>query len=227
VHQKLDIPFKLIYVNDCSTDKTGQLVESYIRVHGLESMCTVIHNETRIGALANQYNVIHTLSDHALVVQIDGDDFLAHDRALERVLQEYSDKDIWISYSKMIYYPEKRNAGWSCKQFPQYVLDTNSFRSYDWASSHLKTFYAGLFKRIKREDLLYQGDFFQMAWDLAYMFPMLEMASRGHIAFIPDVLYIYNHHNPISDHNKDLGLQKRLDRLIRGMSKYDPIELLD
>jgi len=224
VNQKLDIPFKLIYVNDCSTDRTGQLVDTYIRAKGLESMCTVIHNEKRVGALANQYNIIHTLPEHVLVVQVDGDDFLAHDRALERVLQEYSDKNIWISYSKMIYYPENLNTGWSCKQFPQWVLDTNNFRSYDWVSSHLKTFYAGLFKRIKREDLLDQDDFFPMAGDLAFMFPMLEMASRGHIAFIPDTLYVYNHHNPISDHHKDLELQRRLDRLIRNMPKYYLIE---
>jgi hypothetical protein len=42
----------------------------------------------------------------------------------------------------------------------------------------------GLFKKIKKEDLLYEGEFVLMSWDIAMMFPMLEMESKGHIAFI-------------------------------------------
>ncbi len=221
VHQKLDIPFRVIYVNDCSSDRTGELVETYIRGHNCESFCTVIHNEIRLGsALANQYKAIHSLPDHAIVVLIDGDDFLAHDRVLERVLHEYKNKNTWMTYGQMIFYPE---GGTLCEECPQRVFDENSFREEPWVTSHLRTCYAGLFKRIKKEDLLYRGDFFEAAGDFAFMFPMLEMASQGHIRFIPDVLYGYNHHNPISDHNKNLGLQTGLGQLIRTMPKYNPI----
>jgi glycosyltransferase involved in cell wall biosynthesis len=222
VYQKLDIPFRVIYVNDCSTDRTGELVDSYIRTHNCESFCTVIHNEKRFGsALANQYNVIHTLPDHTIVVLVDGDDFLAHDRVLERVLKEYKNKNVWMTYGQMIYYPE---GGTLCEPCSQEVLEENSFRSARWVTSHLRTCYAGLFKRIKKQDLLYQGDFFHTGGDFAFMYPMLEMASKGHISFIPDVLYVYNHHNPISDHNKDLSLQIQLSCIIRYMPKYEPIE---
>lgn len=224
VHQKIKTPFRIIYVNDCSTDKTGPLVDSYIRTHGLESLVTVIHNEKRVGALANLYNVIHTLPDHVLVVQVDGDDFLAHDRAIERIAQEHMDKNVWLSCSQLMYYPEGNNGSWLSEEFPQYVLDNNSFRSYKWVTYHVKTFYAGLFKRIKREDLLHNGEFFPMTWDFAIMFPMLEMASRGHISFIPDILYVYNHHNPIGDRNTNAMLQRQLGGVICAMPKYDPIE---
>lgn len=221
VHQKLDIPFRVIYVDDCSTDKTGVLVDSYIRTHGCESFCTVIHNEKRRGsALANQYAVIQTLPDNVIVVLVDGDDFLAHDRVLERVVKEYKNKNVWMTYGQMIYYPE---GGVLCEECSQEVLDNNSFREQRWVTSHLRTCYAGLFKRIRKEDLLHEGDFFPTGGDFAFMYPMLEMASRGHIAFIPDVLYVYNHHNPISDHHKDLDLQIWLSCVIRDMPKYDPI----
>lgn len=218
-----NVPFRVIYINDCSTDKTGQFVDFYTHINKFESQCTVIHNEKRVGALANLYKIIHTLPDHAIVVLVDGDDFLAHDKVLERVLQEYANKNIWMTYGQMAYYPEGRTL---CEPCPQHVLDENSFRSYRWVTSHLRTFYAGLFKRIKKEDLLYEGDFFQAAWDFAIMLPMLEMASRGHIAFIPDVLYLYNHHNPISVHNERLEFQTRMGSFIRHKPKYTPIELL-
>ena len=225
IAQQKDVPFRVIYVNDCSTDNTGQFIELYIRAHNFESLCTVIHNKKRVGALANLYKVIHTLPDHTIVVLVDGDDFLAHDKVLKRVLQEYTNKNIWMSYGQLMYYPEGEGKGFfSCEKIPQHVLDENGFRSHRWITSHLRTFYAGLFKQIKKDDLLYEGDFFQAAWDFAIMFPMLEMASRGHIAFIPDVLYLYNHHNPISVHNERLDLQRRMGNFARSKSKYDPIE---
>ena len=221
IQQTFDIPFRIIYINDCSTDRTGQLVDVYIRAHKFESLCAVIHNEKRLGSLANIFNVVHTLPDHTIVVLIDGDDFLAHDKVLGRVLQEYTNKNIWMTYGQMVFCPE---GGTLCEKIPQSVLDENSFRSHRWVTSHLKTFYAGLFKQIKKEDLLHEGNFFRFAGDFAYMFPMLEMASRGHIAFIPDVLYLYNHHNPISVHNEHLDLQRRLGSVVRQKPKYDPIE---
>ena len=60
---------------------------------------------------------------------------------------------------------------------------------------HLRTFYAGLFKKIKLGDFLFQGQFFQAACDTAFMFPMLEMAGNKAV-HIQDILYVYNQANP-------------------------------
>lgn len=58
-----------------------------------------------------------------------------------------------------------------------------------------------------------------MTWDMAMMFPMLEMS--GHRSkFISEFLYTYNLSNPINDHKVNQKLQQKLDRLIRGMTKY-------
>lgn len=111
-----------------------------------------------------------------------------------------------------------------CKPLPQGVMDTNSFRRYDFVTTHLRTFKAGLFKRIHREDLMYKDDFYPMAGDLAWLFPMLEMASKGHIRFIPDILYLYNHKNPSSDHNKNLELQQELTYEIYSKRPYEPLD---
>ena len=69
--------------------------------------------------------------------------------------------------------------------------------------------------------MLYEGKFFNVTWDLAIMFPMLEMASDGHIRFIPDVLYIYNADNPLSDIKQQRELQKRLEDVIRKKTRYE------
>ena len=85
----------------------------------------------------------------------------------------------------------------SCIELPQNVIENNSIRKFKWVTTHLRTFYAGLFKKIKLEDLLMDGEFFPRCADLSTMFPMIEMAGY-HIKFIPEVLYLYNDRNPLS-----------------------------
>ena len=67
-----------------------------------------------------------------------------------------------------------------------------------WYTSALRTYYAWLFKKIKKEDLLYNEKFFQTSGDVAEMLPMLEKA-RNHIQFVKEILYIYNTENPLND----------------------------
>ena len=225
VNQKLEWPYEVVYVNDCSHDRTGPLVDEYIKEHKLENLVRVIHNEQNVGALENLYNVIHACPDHKIIVTIDGDDFTAGDHILARIAKEYEDENTWMTYGQLAYYPE--NCGSFCEEIPAWVKETNSFRQYKWVTSQPRTFRAGLFKRIKKEDLLYEGKFYPMAWDLAIMYPMLEMAAKGHIRFIPDVLYYYNHHNPISDHNKNKDLQMKMTMDVVNKKPYKALESLD
>jgi len=135
----------------------------------------------------------------------------------------YANTHVWLTYGQ---FRSSMNGvlGFN-KAIPREVVKNNRFRYHENQPSHLRTFYARLFKNIKKEDLLYQGDFFKMTYDLAIMIPMLEMAGSHH-QFIPDVLYIYNEDNPISDHRVDRDLQRLLDRFIRDMEPYQLLEKL-
>ena len=96
-----------------------------------------------------------------------------------------------------------------------------AFRTYR-CPSHLKTFYAWLFKKIDVEDLKIGGEFFPMTWDQAMMFPMLEMAGDRH-AFIKETLYVYNMTNPINDNRVNAKLQRDLEKRIRSKPSYDKL----
>ncbi len=65
-----------------------------------------------------------------------------------------------------------------------------------------------------------------MTWDMAFMFPMLEMSAKKHFHFISDILYIYNVNNPINDHRVNSQLQNDLDKYIRAMPPYAPLDNL-
>lgn len=216
--------FSIYYIDDASTDKTGELVENYVKTHGLEKKCTIVHNKERKGVLENIYNAVHQIDPEKVVVLVDGDDWLAHDKVLERVAKAYENKKIWLTFGTL---QTAIGRELVCRTpFPEDVIKNCTFRTHDWVSSHLKTFYAKLFQKIKKEDLQKEGKFFPMSGDMAIMFPMLEMASRGHFEHIKEVLYIYNTFNPLSDFQVNISLQRELALYIRRLPPYKPLKKL-
>jgi len=216
--------FRIIYVDDGSTDGTSEKLLNFLENHPKKEKVTVIRNEKNRGApLPNHYETIHNrIEDDEVVVLLDGDDYLAHNHVLNCLDRVYSSKrDIWLTYGQF-YFIHSQTIGWCC-QYPRSVVESNGFREFVHMPSHLKTFYAWLFKKIRKEDLLYKGDFFKMTGDLAIMLPMIEMA-RNHHLFIPNILYLYNDGNELSEHQKSFQKQMELARYIRSLPKYDPLD---
>jgi glycosyltransferase involved in cell wall biosynthesis len=211
--------FRVIYIDDCSSDGTGELVEKFIADRNSGNLIHLIRNPLRLGALHNLYNTIHTCPDDEIVILLDGDDWLAHNAVLKKINDVYADTNCWMTYGQYQSWPDQR-IGYS-REIASETIDNNTFRGNEWCSSHLRSFYAWLFKSIRIEDLISPWrTFYHMAWDQAIMFPMLEMS--GHRAkFISEVLYIYNEANPINDHKVDRQLQRSFETVIRGQKRYD------
>jgi len=209
--------WRAIYIDDKSPDGTGELVKEYIKKHNLEHKIILIQNQERCGALANLYTTIHACPDSAIIATLDGDDRFAHENVLSQVNKVYDYFNVLMTYG--CYIDSSNYTTSCCADYPQEVVQANSFRKHRWITSHLRTFYAGLFNRIKKEDLTRNGQFFPVAWDLAIMFPMLEMAGERY-KFIPEVLYIYNNENPLADHRQSRKIQDDLSDYIRNLEPY-------
>lgn len=214
--------YHIIYVDDCSTDGTLLIAKKYTQIMKKQDKVHFIQNKERHWALYNQYHATHLCKDTDLIVILDGDDWLYGKDVFQYLNQVYSNKNIWLTYGQFFQYPTG-DVGWNVL-IPDSVAKANSFREFTHAPSHLRTYYAGLFKQIKKEDLLYEGDFFTMTGDIAAMFPMIEMAREGHFHFITKNLMVYNIGNPINDHKIVEGLQRKLDLEIRSRAKYQPIK---
>ncbi|MBI2743410.1 MAG: glycosyltransferase family 2 protein [Chlamydiales bacterium] len=217
--------YRVIYIDDCSPDDTFAKAKDLVEKSGQQERFTLIRNEKNRGALSNFYHAIHTCRDNEIIVALDGDDFLAHDEVLVKLNRIYSKGDVWMTYGNYLDYPTYKQSVVSCKKIPDKVVKQNSFRKAPWVSSHLRTFYAGLFKQIKYDDLLYQGNFYPMAGDLAMMFPLLEMSGR-HAQFVSDILYLYNRTNPLNDHKVNFALQEQCANAIRASLPYQPLKSL-
>ncbi len=216
--------WRAIYINDSSTDRTGELVDAYVRHFNLGHKIQVVHNKKNVGAMANFYTWINKINPQHVVVNLDGDDRLAHPKVLETLASVYADKNVWMTYGS--YRPEPDDFVRVCAPLPDWVVKKNAFRDYTWVTSHLRSYYAKLFQNIKKKHFMYKGKFVPMACDLAIMFPALEQSSRGHIRYIHEDLYIYNYQTPINDAKKNQSLILKMDKHIRRMSRYKPINTL-
>jgi len=213
--------YKVIYTDDCSPDKTADKVEAFIKQHKAGDKVELIRNTTRLGAMHNLYNMIHSCDDNDVIVTTDGDDMLAHSRVLHRINEEYESGEVWMTWGSYVDHPQ--NTKGCAKPIPQHIINANSFRRHPWCFSHLRTFKAGIFKKLPESDFK-EGDKWMMAgWDLPIMFGLAEL-SGNRIRHIPDVLYLYNNLNPIQDFKIRLHEQQRIERLVRGRRPYDRIK---
>lgn len=208
----------LVYFDDNSSDDTANLVADYASQKGFSDKVILVANKNRCGAMENQYFAIRQLcAPTDIVIILDGDDRLAHSHVLSYINDVYADGTVWLTYGQYREHP-RGTIGYCCPM-PADIITRNAFREVPMPPSHLRTFYAGLFHKIKLEDLLYEGKFFPMCADMAAMLPMIEMAA-DHFKFIPDILLDYNVANPLNDHKVSWDLQKKCDVVIRARSPY-------
>jgi len=212
--------YRVIYIDDCSPDGTADLVELYIKECGFEEKVILIANKRRQFTLANIYHAAHMCHDDEILVFLDGDDFIAHRSVLTMLNKIYNNPDTWLTYGNHI---RSDGGPGSCLPINESIITQNSYRDYAWVATHLRTSYAWLFKIIYLEDLLFQGKFFPVACDLAFMYPMLEM-SGGRFKFIQNILCIYNVDNALSHFNKNKKWQRLHAEIVYNKRRYTPLK---
>ncbi len=214
--------YRVIYVEDASTDNTYSNVKEFIERHEMQDRFTLIHNEINRKALYNLYTAVHSCKNDEIVVLLDGDDWFANPYVLRDLNHYYENEDVWMTYGQYMRYPDSQMG--MCAPVTKEFLRKGEMRANKWQYSHLRTFYAGLFKRIQLRDLIDGNNFFSSAWDLALMFPMMEMA-REHVYFTPDVFYVYNYETPLTDAKIRLEQQEAIERKVRSMPVYQTLKL--
>ena len=215
--------FQCIVVDDNSTDKSAEIIRELIAD---DDRFVFIENKERKLALRNTYEAINLSNpdDEDVIVIVDGDDWFATKSSLSRVETYYKERNALVTHGSYIEYPSMQKGTFS-RDIPKEVINQNAFRRAPWMSSHLRTWKASLWMKIKKESLLDDdGNFFPMTGDMAVMFPLLEMAG-DRIVHIPEVLYCYNRSNPLNDDRVNHALQMRIEGKIRNAQPYERLNL--
>lgn len=217
--QKYD-NFKVLFVDDCSTDG------SFDKLPHNNEKAVIIKNETRKTALENIHDAIVNHCDpDDIVVLVDGDDWLPNKNVLSYINDFYNKNDCWIMYGQANWTDGRRGfaSAYSAEEF-------KNIRKTPFRVSHLRTFRAGLYQKIKEQDSDFScmkdsnGGFYKMTYDVAIMFPILEMAGVEKVAFNDTILYIYNRNNPISDDRVNQQMQWDIHTEISNKPTFNKIE---
>ncbi len=223
--------FRLLYFDDASTDGAVDVVCDYIKENNISDRVTFIANKTRQRKLANLYRGFYLCDDDEIIVFVDGDDWLVHDRVFEKIVSEYKDPNVWMTYGSYCNKPKIEADKWgvsrngSCNYVPENIIKKRSYRKHTFVFMHLRTCYGWLLKQIKLQDLIarnvsgFVGDFYPASNDLATFFPIVEMVHT-HVRYIPDLLYVRNLYSDIVGFKVDRKPQVSSAFEIRKKKKY-------
>lgn len=216
--------FDIIFIDADSSDNTFELAKEFERP---ENNLLVIKNDIRKYQSENILLGVTMAKPESIIITLDGDDWFPHNEVLRKVNEIYTTTNCWMTYGTYVEHPH-RSVSHIYKEYPLDVRINKRFREVGWLASHLRTFRRELFLKINIEDLKdpSTGDFLSMVADLAFQFPMLEMCGVDKSVYIPDILYVYNCENPLSESKINQGEINRIEKIIRARTKYNTIEKL-
>lgn len=211
--------YKVVVVDDCSTDKTFEIVNKFSFNHYM--YCQNKERQWKTKNIKDGIANPSFLND--VIIFLDGDDWLANSEVLSKLNKVYNDTDCLLTYGSYLDYPSMTK-GKFAQQLPQSVIDNRDYKNYSWSTSHLVSFRANLFNNIPEEYFLdWNGEYLKSGADVACILPMLEMAG-DRIQYIDDILYIYNTNNPLNDHKVDAQMQHDVNMWIRNKPKLEVLK---
>ena len=205
--------FTCYITDDVSTDNTVNIVRETIKN---DPRFILIENKTKFFQPGNYDQIItsRNIDGEEICVEVDGDDWLPDSNVFTRINEVYKDKDVWMTSGSFRYHDGR----------PGFANPPTNFfnvRKQTFTLSHLRTWKSWLWKKIKPEDLRDENNnYWNVAGDLSFMFPMFEMSGEKHYRFLSDINYIYNESNPINDHKVNMSNVLHTVNKIRNKPEY-------
>ena len=208
--------FKCYITDDLSTDRTREKIKDIIKD---DPRFVLIENHTKFFQPGNYDQIIRwrNLDGDEICVEVDGDDWLPNSNVFSKIDEIYQDPEVWMTSGSFKYH-DGRNG------FNSPITTIDNIRKSNFTLSHMRTWKSWLWKKIEVDDLKdSDGNYWSVAGDLSFMWPMIEMSGLEHFRFISDILYIYNESNPINDHKIDLSKVRKIHEKISNKNPYKKI----
>lgn len=210
--------FKIVIVDDASTDYTYELIKQWIEENEITHNIVVLTNEKRMTAVPNIHRAItqHCGKDD-IVVLVDGDDELLGRYSLKVFNDLYQKHNAEVVYSNHIqFYTHIKQTyrGWSMDYSPE-EKKNNLYRDVVQRIAHLRSFKARLYLAVKEADLKDEkGEWLASTYDEVICLPVLEL-SCGRIVYIEEFFYLYNFGIGTNDLQVDPVLQKNIANYVK------------
>jgi glycosyltransferase involved in cell wall biosynthesis len=213
-----------VFIDDASTDDTDARVRNWLAGHP-DHRVEYLHHVERRGGTANTLLGLRMAVPGEIVVELNGDDWLADAGVFNYLNKVYADPDVWMTYNTLRYL-NGMPALWA-RPVPEEIITGNAYRDMDeWVSSAPHTFRSELFGHVLEGTLIdpETGEYWESADDQALYLAMLELAGR-HARHLDRVMYVYNFREDSHCFAGSTLSQGRALR-IRRQSRYLPLERL-
>lgn len=177
--------FELIIVDDCSTDNTLNVIESFN-----DNRILVIKNEVNMGQAAAR-NVGYRVAKGKYIANADSDDINLPHRLEKQLdfLEKNKDVDVVGCWYRELYEEETRHV----IKFPISDFEIKANLLFNPSGSSYVLFRKG---KLKKKNMLYHDETFKAASDYLW-YSRLDDDIR--ISIVPEVLFLYRRHrNQIS-----------------------------
>ena len=188
--------WRIIYVNDCSTDKTKELFSEIVKKNEIEDKVIYIQNKTNMKQAFSKYTAYQLLGNDEIGVVLDGDDWLSNNLVLTILNNFYNQKNCLMAYSGSKLFRDNRIIKhFYPVEYSKEIKEHNNYRSSgQFYFSHLRTGKGILFKQIPKSYMQMNDKWLDRVTDWADMFCIAELAGNR-VEAIPELLHIYNVEN--------------------------------
>ena len=208
--------FTCYITDDLSTDNTVNIVRETIKN---DSRFILVENKSKLYQTGNYDQIIRyqNIGDDEICVEVDGDDWLSDSNVFTRINEIYKNENVWMTSGSFRYHDGRPG-------FANPPTNFSNVRKQTFTLSHLRTWKSWLWKKINPEDLRDESNnYWSVAGDLSFMFPMFEMSGQEHYRFLSDINYIYNESNPINEHKVYMSNVIATANKIRNKPEYSKI----
>lgn len=199
--------YRMFIIDDVSNDNTVDIAKKHIKS---DQRFTIIQNNDKKYKLKNFDDLISNktlINDDDIIIELDGDDWLATDNALSIVGSIYDNSNILISNSRFIY----------CRGYPGFSsdVDIKNIRQNPFTFSHIRSWRASLWRSVNKKYFIdpRTNSYFKITADMAYSLPMLEIAGQNRYKHIKDTLLVYNDISDYNDHKPGSGSGGRIEQI--------------
>ncbi|NGX39371.1 MAG: hypothetical protein KR126chlam1_00697 [Chlamydiae bacterium] len=208
--------YRILYIADAPQIDTTNAVQSFIEQKSQKKRCILMRTGEKDGPLACISQAIFSCDQSEIILVLNTGDSLGDPDVLSYLNALYADSNVWATY-RTNQNPTKSTL------IPD---DVNQLRLTQNTSFHLDTFYASLFQKVDKDDFLWKENFFSNAADLAFTFPILEMAGT-HSRFVPEILFTSNDYSSCENlHSTSKDFELEMNFLTKVKKPYTPLSSL-
>lgn len=228
VHKQTYKNYQILFIDDASsyTKIQRKQIRNTLKGH-------IVHfNRKRAYAAKNIYVMLHkrNLKKDAVILNLDGDDWLADPHVLEYLDQIYNTYSCWYTYGNCKIWKSDQSTKLASssevrlnRKYSQKTIKSRSFRKDIFYPLHPRTWRLFLFLQLKKNCFLDENNnWLKFASDMMIYFPFLELYPNK-LFVIRKVLYIYNCANKLSDNKENAFQLVRTELSIRQKTNFTQI----